>query len=86
MVAPDRIPDDAGLRELLERLRRDGEPALLVVEPGGLESAFLFEPVAALHGPAEIQQVRAATACAAARDPALILACGAAVPGGGVRP
>lgn len=75
LVPLDAVPDDPGLRTELARIGRDGEPLLLIVEPEGLESAFLLEPVAALHGPRAMVQVRAAESCAATRDPRLARAC-----------
>lgn len=75
LVPLDAVPDDAGLRAELTRLRGEGEPLLLIVEPAGLESAFLLEPVAALHGPREMVQVRAEAACGATRELALARAC-----------
>ena len=88
VVPLDSVPDDAILRDALDRLRVNGEPLLLIVEPDGLESAFLLEPVAAAHGPREMQQVRATQPCAAARDPALAQACtaGSEMPARGKRP
>lgn len=79
-VGLDAIADDPGLIGLLDRLRADDRPLLLVVEPDGLESAFLFEPVLAAHGPRDLREVRATDTCAATRDAALAAACRPAPP------
>ena len=78
LVGLDGVPDDPGLRRFLEGLRDGDEPLLVVVEPGGLEASFLLEPVAALHGPATMRQVRLAEACAGPRGRAPIRTCAAA--------
>ena len=75
LVGLDAIADDPSLIGLLDRLREDDRPLLLVVEPDGLEAAFLFEPVLAAHGPRDLREVRATDACAATRDAALAAAC-----------
>lgn len=77
VVSLDAIPDDGGLRALLQRLRDAGEPLVLVIEPDGQEAAFVLEPLAAAQGPQEIQQIRADRPCGEARG-ALARACGAA--------
>lgn len=76
----DAVPDEPALRAALAELRAAETPLLVVIEPAGLEAAFLLEPVAAAHGPDRIAQLRAPTPCAEARDPALARAC--ALPGG----
>ncbi|GJD91434.1 hypothetical protein BHAOGJBA_4982 [Methylobacterium hispanicum] len=80
----DAVPDDRALRDALAALRAAETPLLVLIEPAGLEAAFLLEPVAAAHGPVRIAQLRTATPCAEARDPALARAC-ALPPGTGAR-
>ncbi|WP_298958107.1 hypothetical protein [uncultured Methylobacterium sp.] len=79
-VALDRIPDDPGTRALLARLREDDGTLLVVVEPDGLESAFVLEPLLAAHGPGRVAQLRATEPCAASREPALARACTGSAP------
>lgn len=57
-VPRDRILDDAALAARLLRSRDGGPPILLRIETDGLESAFLFDAVAARHGPPTIRQQR----------------------------
>lgn len=75
LVGLDAIADDPGLIGLLDRLRQDDRPLLLVVEPDGLEAAFLSEPVLAAHGPRDLREVRATDTCAATSDAALAAVC-----------
>ncbi|MFT0891564.1 hypothetical protein [Pseudochelatococcus sp. G4_1912] len=52
------ILDDENLARTLRERRDNAEPVSLRIEANGLESAFLFEAVAAQHGPASIFQTR----------------------------
>lgn len=74
-IALSAVPVDRGLRETLMSLRAAETPLLVLIEPSGLEAAFLLEPVAAAHGPAQIMQLRAATSCTETRDSALAQIC-----------
>lgn len=74
-IALSAVPVDPGLRESLMSLRATETPLLILIEPAGLEAAFLLEPIAASYGPVRIMQLRAATRCVEARDPALAQAC-----------
>lgn len=74
-VGLDHIGEDAGLLDLLDRARMASTPLRLLVEPDGLESAFLFEPVAAAHGPAKLELVRADETCARTHSQFLAAAC-----------
>jgi hypothetical protein len=69
------VPEEAGLRAALANLRAAGTPLRVLIEPAGLESAFLLEPILAAEGPAAVTQIRATTACAAARDRWLVRLC-----------
>jgi hypothetical protein len=75
LVDVERILDDRPLALALQRLRDQQHPVLLLIEPDGHESAFLFETVAAVHGPARIHQVRIDQACTFVRDPFLAGQC-----------
>lgn len=70
-----RILDDERLAGALRRLRTAGKPVLLLIEPDGQEAAFLFEAVAAAHGPDRILQVRVDPACAFVRGPDMVARC-----------
>lgn len=69
------VPEDAGLRAGLADLRAAGTSLRVLIEPAGLESAFLLEPILAAHGPAAVTQIRATAACVAARDRLLVRLC-----------
>jgi hypothetical protein len=68
LVPYDRILDDNQLAAKLERLRAAGERLLLIIEPDGLETAFLFESALSLHGPRTIHQIRLDSACRSPRS------------------
>ncbi|MGV6872694.1 hypothetical protein ACUSIJ_08380 [Pseudochelatococcus sp. B33] len=52
------ILEDEGLARRLRGVRDRGEPLLLDIAADGLEAAFLFETVAARHGPPVVRQRR----------------------------
>ncbi len=68
-VGLDAMLDDANLRAALESIRAAGTPLLLLIAPDGQEAAFLFEGLAAAHGPRSIAQVRLDRGCAGVRGP-----------------
>lgn len=68
-VRLDAMLDDANLRAALESIRAAGTPLLLLIAPDGQEAAFLFEGLAAAHGPRSIAQVRLDRGCAGLRGP-----------------
>lgn len=77
LVDLDRIGEDAGLAAELDRSRADGRPPVLLVEPDGLESAFLLDPVLAEHGVDAVREIRSASPCAEARETASRAICSA---------
>jgi len=74
-IGADAIADHAGLADRLARARREGRSVLLLIEPGGEDTAFALEPVLAARGPQEIRQVRLDRACSFAERPDLAAAC-----------
>lgn len=52
------IQEDPGLRRAMEAAWQDGQPLLVLIAPDGEEAAFLFDAVAARHGPARLAQIR----------------------------
>jgi hypothetical protein len=68
-VGLDAMLDDAGLKAALGSVRAAGKPLLLLIEPDGQEAAFLFDGLAAMHGPRSIAQVRLDRGCASVRGP-----------------
>lgn len=74
-VPLDHIDDDPGLVAALDGMRAAHQPLLLLIEPDGGESAFLFEPVAAAHAPSRFDEVRLTSPCADADETARAL-CG----------
>jgi hypothetical protein len=85
-VQVDRLLDDRQLAALLRRLKERSEALLLLIEPEGQETAFLFEAVAAVHGPPRMLQVRLDPACAFVRNPDLFRQCVAGTVVRGKRP
>jgi hypothetical protein len=75
LVALADILDDRPLAMALARLRQQGQPLILLIEPDGHESAFLFETVVAAHGPAKLVQVRIEQGCAFVRNEELKAQC-----------
>lgn len=57
-IALGQILDDSELVRVLRERRDLREPFSLRIEPDGLESAFLFETVAAQNGPETFHQIR----------------------------
>ncbi len=67
-VALNHILDDEQFAMRLDRMRNRNDVLLVLIEPDGLEAAFLFESVASVHGPAQFRQVRLDFACTYARS------------------
>lgn len=65
-IALWQILDDGELLRVLHERRDMHQPISLRIEPDGLESAFLFEAVAAQNGPAKIHQIRVGASSAGA--------------------
>ena len=79
-VGPDDILQDRGLAERLRAAARD-RSILLVIEPEGQESAFLFSSLAGSLGVGRFYQLRVDAQCAHVRDAALARTCRAASAG-----
>jgi hypothetical protein len=75
LITVDALFGDAVIANALAAARNAGAPVLLLVEPGGEESAFLFDSLAAEHGPPAITQVRLDDRCAFARSAPVADAC-----------
>ncbi len=62
-VPPDALPDDAELASVLARATASGETVLLVIAPDGLDTAFLFDGIAARAGVTRLWQIRLDALC-----------------------
>jgi hypothetical protein len=68
LVALRQVLSDEDLARRLERIRDQGDPLLVLIEPDGMEAAFLLETVVSDHGPVQFHQVRLDRACAFANS------------------
>lgn len=67
----DKILDDARLFARLEEIRRANADILLLIDPDGLESAFVFDAVARSYVTGKIIQIRLSQPCSEIRTGAL---------------
>lgn len=71
------LADDARLKDQLRSLRERRERLMLVIAPGGEETAFQFEVQMAEYGPQTIRQIRLNSPCASVERLPVCLAAGA---------
>lgn len=74
-VPLDQVLSAGALTEGLAGARERQQPVLLMIEPDGLETAFLFETVAAHAGQPKVFQLRLDRSCKFIRDAKLAASC-----------
>ena len=76
MIGQGAIADNPGLQASLNDLSKNNGRMLLLIEPGGEETAFQLEVEIAAHGPASLAQIRLVASCPSRGNPASCLAAG----------
>lgn len=74
MIGQGAIADNPGLQASLIELSKNRGHMLLLIEPGGEETAFQLEVEIAAHGPASLAQIRLVAPCPSRGNPASCLA------------